>query len=426
MSNNTGTLLAEGKTKKIYNASGGNRRLVVVKSKDDMTAGDGSKHDVITGKATLANHTTCNVFRLLHACGVPIAFIKQIDDTSFYAHYCKMIPLEVVVRREAHGSFLKRHPYLKKGHVFPRLLLEFFLKTSGKKWKEIDIPKDDPFIGENGQLYLPDKPIWQQESFLNVGQFFEVGIGYYKPHELGDIALRTFLILEKTWQLLGRKLVDFKVEFGVDDQKRLLLADVIDNDSWRVVEDGQYIDKQVYRDGGDLNTVTEKYRQVTELTSRFHVPRQQVILWRGSDTDDWAPFDDTLREYGFVDSEKNLKRVTCSAHKKPMEVCDQIATLVQEVPDSVVIAYVGRSNGLGPILAAQTTVPVISVPSTSKDFPEDVWSSLRLPSSVPVATILDPKNAVLYALQILAMRNPRLYADLRMKREERLSNMVML
>ena len=423
---NTGTLVAEGKTKKIYESatSGGSRRLVVVESKDDLTAGDGAKHDVIAGKAALANRTTCNVFRLLEACGVPGAFVKQIDDTSFYAEHCKMIPLEVVVRREAHGSFLKRHPYLQKGHVFPRLLLEFFLKTSGKKWKGIDIPTDDPFIDKTGQLYLPNKPIWQQEPFLNIGQFFEVGIGYYKPYELGDIALKTFLILEKAWQLLGRKLVDFKVEFGVDSQIRLLVADVIDNDSWRLVEDGQYIDKQVYRDGGDLNTVTEKYRQVTELTSRFHVPRQQVILWRGSDTDDWIPFDDALREYGFVDSEANVKRVTCSGHKKPAEVCDQIAKLVQEIPDSVVIAYVGRSNGLGAILAAQTTVPVISVPSTSKDFPDDVWSSLRLPSSVPAATILDPKNAVLYALQILAMRNPRLYAELRMKREPRLHNFV--
>ncbi len=418
------TLLAEGKTKRIILAGEDNQ--VIVESKDDLTAGDGAKHDVIVGKAKLANQTTCNVFRLLQQCNLPIAFVTQVDETRFQAKNCQMIPLEVVVRREAHGSYLKRNPHLQKGHVFPQLLLEFFLKTSGKKWKGIDIPADDPFIDKNGQLYLPNKPIWQQEPFLNVGQFFEVGIGYYKPHQLGDIAVKTFLILEKAWQLLGRKLVDFKVEFGVDNQKRLLLADVIDNDSWRVVEDGHYIDKQVYRDGGSLNEVTAKYQLVAELTGRFGLPHQQIVLWRGSDTDDLRPFYGALEDFDILGNTEifRVMDVTCSAHKQPVQVCEQINQLVREVPDTVVIAYVGRSNGLGPILAAQVSVPVISVSSTWQKFPEDVWSSLHLPSSVPVATILDPKNAVLYALQILAMGNPKLWAELRMKREPRLRNFV--
>ena len=79
----------------------------------------------------------------------------------------------------------------------------------------------------------------------------------------------------------------------------------------------------------------------------------------------------------------------------------------QEVPDSVVIAYIGRSNGAGPTLSAMSTIPVITVPASIKEFPDDLWSSLRAPSNVPVMTVLEPSNAVLAALQILSARNPR-------------------
>jgi phosphoribosylaminoimidazole carboxylase/phosphoribosylaminoimidazole-succinocarboxamide synthase len=330
----------------------------------------------------------------------------------------------VVVRREAHGSFLKRHPYLSKGHIFPKLVLEFFLKTSGKKWKGIDIPKDDPLLAEDGSLYFPDKPVYQQEPFLKINPD-ELGLGQHRPSEIGDIALRTFLILEKAWQLVGRTLVDFKIELGISGDGQLLLADVIDNDSWRVVEDGHYIDKQVYRDGGDLNTVTEKYRQVAQLTSQFHLPRQRIILWRGSESDNADHLVKAKVEYAGVHS-CLLAIVTCSVHKEPVRACQEIIRLVQEIPDTVLIAYVGKSNGAGPVLSTQVSVPVITVPATAKEFPDDVWSSLRMPSNVPVMTVLEPKNAVFAALQILAMRNPGLYADFRLEQEKRLCNTVKL
>jgi phosphoribosylaminoimidazole carboxylase/phosphoribosylaminoimidazole-succinocarboxamide synthase len=62
------------------------------------------------------------------------------------------------------------------------------------------------------------------------------------------------------------------------------------------------------------------------------------------------------------------------------------------------------------------------VPASARDFPEDVWSSLRAPSNVPVMTVLEPANAVLAALQILAARNPRLYAHVRSEIERRATN----
>jgi phosphoribosylaminoimidazole carboxylase / phosphoribosylaminoimidazole-succinocarboxamide synthase len=89
--------------------------------------------------------------------------------------------------------------------------------------------------------------------------------------------------------------------------------------------------------------------------------------------------------------------------------------LYKEFPEGgVLLALVGRSNGLGPVDAAHTFWPVISVPVTYKEFPEDVWSSLRMPSKVPMATILPDNekmgNAVDYALRILAQKNPAVYA----------------
>src|SRR5271169_3928837 len=100
-----GALVAEGKTKKIHLVKGSSD-LVTVVAKDDITAGDGAKHDIIPDKGRLATATTSNVFRLLKACGIPVAFERQESPISFSAPNCEMLPYEVVVRREAHGSFL--------------------------------------------------------------------------------------------------------------------------------------------------------------------------------------------------------------------------------------------------------------------------------------------------------------------------------
>ena len=109
-----GKLLTEGKTKKIHQVTN-HPDLVVLVAKDDITAGDGAKHDVIPDKGRLATATACNVFRLLKSCGIPVAFIEQDSPTSFVSPSCTMLPYEVVVRREAHGSSLKRNPNYSKG-----------------------------------------------------------------------------------------------------------------------------------------------------------------------------------------------------------------------------------------------------------------------------------------------------------------------
>ena len=79
-----GKAIAEGKTKQIVSITG-RPDLVALVAKDDITAGDGAKHDIIPDKGRLANATTCNVFRLLKACGLPVAFEEQDSPTSFVA-----------------------------------------------------------------------------------------------------------------------------------------------------------------------------------------------------------------------------------------------------------------------------------------------------------------------------------------------------
>lgn len=259
--------LAEGKTKVIWRVRN-EPGLVIVESKDDITAGDGAKHDELEGKAALSTETTCNVFELLRTHGVPVAFQSRLNETSFLATQCEMLKYEVVVRRQAYGSYLKRNPNITKGERFPELVLEFFLKTSNKQWQGRAIPVDDPLIvmrDGNSYLYRPDAPVDTQTPFLYLD-------GYPQRHEeMGRIALTTFAHLETAWVKLERNLVDFKVEFGLDSSNRLLLADVIDNDSWRLLDEKHaHLDKQVYRDGGALDDVLSRFRQVAELTKRFN------------------------------------------------------------------------------------------------------------------------------------------------------------
>ena len=239
--------LAEGKTKIIAEAPG-QPGQVLVTSKDAITAGDGARRNEIAGKAEIATATTCNVFQYLKACGLPGAFEGPVDATTFAARKCEMIPLEVVTRRLATGSYLRRHPEITEGHRFEPLVLELFLK---------DDANHDPLISEADVLAR----------------------GLLAPAELETVkrqAVRCFNLLEQAWARQNVSLVDLKVEFGRHGGE-LLLADVIDNDSWRLWPAGdkaQMKDKQVYRNLKDvtaeaLDKVRDNYRWVAEATARF-------------------------------------------------------------------------------------------------------------------------------------------------------------
>ncbi len=414
-------LIAEGKTKRLFQVKNSDH-LGIIESKPDITAfDDPSLTKQFIAKASYATSTTCRVFELLHEAGIPVAFQQQLSPTEFLVNRCDMIPLEVVARRLAVGSYLKRHPELadiQPPHRFHRLVAEFFLKTTcGKLTRDGEIltegldpikGEEDPFIpnpfDSTWKLFHSKKPTWDNSANLERTLRCDAVAGTSMMKEMENILRKVFLVLEGAWNTLGYRLVDLKIEFGITtDNNSLVVADVIDNDSWRLRDAAwQELSKQLFRDGADLNEVEKKYGFVANLVERFRLPKQAIVLWRASENDEYPLIGNLL---GI-----ETQHVTLSGHKSPQACLDKLEELLRDYPDGgVIVVKVGMSNGLGPILAARTSWPVIAVPASFRDFPNDVWSSLRLPSNVPMATMLSEQNALDYALNILAAKNPTVY-----------------
>ena len=277
-----GKLLSEGKTKRVFEIEG-HPDLVWVEYKNAIT-----KHDnpdltkEFETKARLSNIVNTEVFLLLKEAGIPVAFVEELSSTEFIAWKGYMIGLEVVTRRFAVGSFLKRSPSLKKpkGEVpqrFHKLVVEFFLKTtkgelvnsSGKLLIDGLDPKkgeEDPFIPnpdeEEWKLYHSKKPSWDPEVCLGSVQRRDV-IGEHAQaytESMIDIARMVFLVLEGGWNTLGHRLIDMKIEFGITNEGKLVVADVIDNDSWRLrTSDWKELSKEAFRQNEALSEVERKY-----------------------------------------------------------------------------------------------------------------------------------------------------------------------
>jgi len=243
-----GEQLAEGKTKVIY-AYPGKPDLVYMLHKDGITAGDGARRSELPGKGALACRTTSNVFYLLEIEGVRTHYIGMVGTNINIVSRCAMVPLEVVMRRIATGSYLKRNPGITEGTRFEPVLVETFLK---------DDARHDPMVSD--------------EDILAMGLADAEEIAWIK-----ETGRRVFTILEKAWAKLDVTLVDCKIEFGRDTHGRLMVADVIDNDSWRIWPGGdksRMLDKQIYRNMPEvtderLQALLDKYQQVAELTDRF-------------------------------------------------------------------------------------------------------------------------------------------------------------
>ncbi len=243
-----GRKLAEGKTKIVY-ANPQDPTTAFLVHKDDITAGDGARHHVMPGKGQLAGRTTAAVFRVLNSAGLPTHFLGAPAPDISLVRLCAMIPLEVVVRRRAFGSYLRRHPEVPEGFSFDPPIVEFFLK---------DDALHDPLI--------------------TVDQILERGIASSaEVRQMEELARRAFVVLEACWARVDVEMIDLKVEFGRDAEGKLLLADVIDNDSWRIWPKGdktRMLDKQVYRDLKDITPeaidgIRALYARVADLAEGF-------------------------------------------------------------------------------------------------------------------------------------------------------------
>jgi phosphoribosylaminoimidazole-succinocarboxamide synthase len=243
-----GPLLAEGKTKLIY-AYPDDDNLAYMVSKDQITAGDGARRNELAGKSRWSTITTANVFHLLNDEDISTHFVEQINDTTLLVRRCRMLPVEQVMRRIATGSYLKRHPEVNEGTRFDPVLVETFLKDDARH----------------------DPQIWEQD-IVEMGVATATEISW-----MADQGRRVFEVLERAWASIDVTLVDLKIEFGRDAKNDLLVADVIDNDSWRLWPGGdktRMLDKQVYRNlkevtSQDLQEVADRYALVADLTGKL-------------------------------------------------------------------------------------------------------------------------------------------------------------
>jgi len=267
-------VVAEGKTKTVEGAGNGE---VLVRSRDDITAGDGAKHDVLDGKAAASTRTTGNIFGLLERNGVPTHYLNRVDEVTFRARDVKMIPLELVARRYATGSFRNRFPALADGAPLDELVVEIFEKDDAHH----DPLLEFDFAAGVLRRYVPNEKAAEaigphvkagdliREELLGGSRYADVS-----PELIGRLRSLTssaFTILEDAWKQQGGVYIDFKIECGFDRETGdLVVADVIDSDSGRLRFGEVDMSKQSYRDGtSTLPEIKKKFDDVAALTDRF-------------------------------------------------------------------------------------------------------------------------------------------------------------
>ena len=188
--------LYEGKAKKVFATEDPN--LVIVDYKDDATAGDGAKKGTIRGKGVVNNKLSNNLMKMLAEQGVPTHFVEELSDRETLVKKVQIVPLEVIVRNVAAGSFSKRYG-VAEGTVFKAPTLEF-------SYKNDDL--HDPLINHYHALALE---LATQEEIDTISAYA------FKVNE----------ILSKYLLQFNIRLIDFKLEFGRLADGTIVLADEI-------------------------------------------------------------------------------------------------------------------------------------------------------------------------------------------------------
>jgi phosphoribosylaminoimidazole-succinocarboxamide synthase len=222
--------LYEGKAKKVFATS--NPDYVIVDYKDDATAFNGIKKGTITGKGVINNKMTNYMFGLLEKAGVPTHLVEQISDRETIVKKVEIVPLEVIVRNVAAGSFSKKLG-IEEGTKLKTPTLEF-------SYKNDDL--GDPFIND----------------------YYALGLGLATKEEIADITKYTFMIndfMVDFFKKLNIDLIDFKIEFGRFHGK-ILLADEISPDTCRLWDSTTHekLDKDRFR--RDMGGVEEAYQEI--------------------------------------------------------------------------------------------------------------------------------------------------------------------
>ena len=224
-------LLYEGKAKKLFITE--DPQILRVEYKDDATAFNGKKFDRLRDKGRLNNAITVFFFEHLETKDIPSHFVRKISETEQLVRRVKIIPLEVVVRNVAAGSLSKRIGW-EEGKELPHPIVEFYYK---------DDDLGDPLLAEEHIRLL------ELASEAQIEELKKRGLAINE-------ALKS-LMLSK-----GIRLIDFKLEFGLDQKGEILLADEISPDTCRFwdIESGKILDKDRFR--RDLGGVTEAYLEI--------------------------------------------------------------------------------------------------------------------------------------------------------------------
>lgn len=229
-------MIYEGKAKILY--EGPEPNTIVQYFKDDATAFNAEKKDVIDGKGVLNNMISERFMTGLSEVGIQTHFIKRLNMREQLVRSVEVVPLEVVVRNVAAGSMSKRLG-IKEGTSLSRPIVEFYYK---------DDDLGDPLVTEDQITAMQ----WASSRELD---------------DMITIALRVNDFMSGMMHGVGIKLIDFKIEIGRDydgDYHRLIVADEISPDSCRLwdIETGRKLDKDVFRE--DLGDLADAYTEVAK------------------------------------------------------------------------------------------------------------------------------------------------------------------
>ena len=221
----------EGKAKKVYITD--DPELYIVDYKDDATAFNGLKKGTIAGKGVINNQMSNRLMQMIARKGVPTHFVKELSDRETLVKKVSIVPLEVIVRNIAAGSFSKRYG-VDEGMVFDEPVIEFSYKNDAL---------GDPLLNTDHALAL------------KVATRAEIDT-------IKTYALQINSILKAFWAECGVTLVDFKLEFGKTSDGSIILADEISPDTCRLWDTatGEKLDKDRFR--RDLGGVEEAYAEI--------------------------------------------------------------------------------------------------------------------------------------------------------------------
>ena len=222
--------LYEGKAKKVFATD--DPDIVIVDYKDDATAFNGLKKGTIAGKGVINNRMSNMMFKLMERHGISTHFVEELSDRETAVRKVQIVPLEVIIRNTAAGSFSKRYG-VPEGTKLPVTVLEF-------SYKNDDL--GDPLINDYHALAMQLATPEEIETIKNMA---------FKVNE----------VMKEFFKTLNIDLIDFKLEFG-RFKGQIILADEISPDTCRFwdMTTGEKLDKDRVR--RDMGGVEDAYKEV--------------------------------------------------------------------------------------------------------------------------------------------------------------------